>query len=156
MKRHLAIVTLVILALAVPASMLAQQNSKAEKEIRALLEEHRTAAMKGSAEGARIADKNYPDDFVRIPGDGRIFTKAEFLEGFKAGNVTVESLDYSDLKIRIDGKMAVVTGIKTGKGVQMGVPWTGTFRFSRVYVKRDGLWKNVLYQDTRMPAPAKQ
>ena len=112
--------------------------------------------MKGSAEGARIADKNYPDDFVRIPGDGRIFTKAEFLEGFKAGNVTVESLDYSDLKIRIDGKMAVVTGIETGKGVQMGVPWTGTFRFSRVYVKRDGLWKNVLYQDTRMPAPAKQ
>jgi len=156
MKRSLAIVALVILALAVPASMLAQQNSKAEKEIRALLEEHRTAAMKGSAEGARIADKNYPDDFVRIPGDGRIFTKAEFLEGFKAGNVTVESLDYSDLKIRIDGKMAVVTGIETGKGVQMGVPWTGTFRFSRVYVKRDGLWKNVLYQDTRMPAPAKQ
>ena len=155
MKPRFVIAILLVLALAVPASMLAQQ-SEAEKEIRALLEEHRTAAMKGSAEGARIADKNYPDDFVRIPGDGRIFTKAEFLEGFKAGNVTVESLDYSDLKIRIDGKMAVVTGIETGKGVQMGVPWTGTFRFSRVYVKRDGLWKNVLYQDTRMPAPAKQ
>ena len=33
MKRRLAIVTLVILALAIPVQMLAQQNSKAEKEV---------------------------------------------------------------------------------------------------------------------------
>ena len=155
MKPRLSIAMFLIFAMAVPVSMLAQQ-SKAEKEVRDTIEEMRQAILKGGPEAAVALDKYYPDDYVRIPGDGRIFTKAEFLEGFKAGNVTVESLDYSDLKIRIDGKMAVVTGIETGKGVQMGVPWTGTFRFSRVYVKRDGLWKNVLYQDTRMPAPAKQ
>jgi hypothetical protein len=148
MKRSLALVTLVVLALAAPASILAQQNSKAEKEVRAVLEELRTAAMKGSAEGIRANEKYDADNFVRIPGDGRIFTKAEFLEGFKTRNVTVESLDYSDVKIRIDGKMAVLTAIETGKGVQMGKPWTGTFRFTRVFVKRDGIWKVVLYQDT--------
>jgi len=104
--------------------------------------------MKGSAEGIRANEKYDADNFVRIPGDGRIFTKAEFLEGFKTRNVTVESLDYSDVKIRIDGKMAVLTAIETGKGVQMGKPWTGTFRFTRVFVKRDGIWKVVLYQDT--------
>jgi hypothetical protein len=48
----------------------------------------------------------------------------------------------------------VVTGIENGKGVQMGKHWTGTFRFSRVFVKRDGIWKNVLYQNTRIPEPA--
>jgi hypothetical protein len=47
----------------------------------------------------------------------------------------------------------VVTGIENGKGVQMGKHWTGTFRFSRVFVKRDGIWKNVLYQNTRIPEP---
>jgi ketosteroid isomerase-like protein len=148
MKPRFVIVTLLVLALAVPASMLAQQNSKAEKEVRAVLGEMRTAAMKGGAEAIRINEKYNADDYVRIPGDGRIFTKAEYLNGFKAGNVTVESLDYSDVKIRIDGKMAVLTAIETGKGVQMGTPWTGTFRFTRVFVKRDGIWKVVLYQDT--------
>jgi len=147
-KRSLAIVSLVILALAVPVSMLAQQNSKAEKEIRDELEELRTAPMKDSAEGVQIVDKYYADELVRIPGFGAVFTKAEALEGYRAGKVKVESLDYSDVKIRVDGKMAVVTGIETGKGVQMGVPWTGTYRWSRVFVKRDGIWKNVLYQDT--------
>ena len=148
MKRSLAIVTLVILALALPATMLAQQNSKAEKEIRAISEEIRTAAIKGGDEAIRVNEKYTADDFVRIPGFGAIFNKAEYLNGFKTGIVTVESLDDSDVKIRIDGKMAVLTAIQTGKGVQMGTPWTGTFRFSRVFVKRGGVWQCVLYQST--------
>jgi hypothetical protein len=48
MKRSLAIVTLVILALTVPASMLAQQNSKAEKEVLAVVEEIRQSVIKGN------------------------------------------------------------------------------------------------------------
>ncbi len=56
MKRSLAIVMLVVFALAIPASMLAQQ-SKAEKEVRATLEQFRQANLKGGAEGAAIFAK---------------------------------------------------------------------------------------------------
>jgi ketosteroid isomerase-like protein len=149
MKRSFAIVTLVILALAVPVQMLAQQNSKAEKEVLAVVEEIRQNVIKGGADIVRTMEKYYPEDQVRIPGYGRLLTGAESLAAAKKGETTVESLEYSDLKVRVYGNWAIVTGIETGKGVQVGgVPWTGTFRFSRVFVKRNGVWKNVLYQDT--------
>jgi hypothetical protein len=156
MKPRIVIAVFLVLALAVPASMLAQQQSKAEKEIRAVLEEIRTNLIKSGADMVRTAEKYYPDDMVRIPGYGTLYTNADMIAGFKKGETTVESLDYSDIKVRVYGKWAVVTGIESGKGKHLGTPWTGAFRFSRVFVKRNGIWKNVLYQDTEVPKPAKQ
>jgi ketosteroid isomerase-like protein len=147
MKPRFVITVLVILALAVPATILAQQ-SKAEKEVRATIEEMRQAPLKGGTEGALMAEKYNADDVVRIPGTGAINTKAEILDGYRAGKLKVESFDFSDVKIRIYGKTAVVTGIESGKGTYLGTPWTGAYRWSRVLVKLDGMWKCVLYQDT--------
>jgi hypothetical protein len=149
MKRSLAIVTLVILTLAVPASMLAQQNSKAEQEVRAQIEVIRQMALKsGEAEAAAFYDKYNADDVVRISPDGTLNTKAQILDGLRSGNLKVELFDFSDVKILIHGKTAVVTGIESGKGTYLGTPWTGAFRWSRVLEKRNGIWKVVLYQDT--------
>src|ERR1035441_8858752 len=101
MKPRLAIVTLVVLALAVPASMLAQQNSKAEKEVRAVLDELTQANLKGGAEAASIFDKYYEDNFVRILSDGKVRTKADTLDGFRSESVKFESFSISDVKIRL-------------------------------------------------------
>jgi hypothetical protein len=79
MKPRLVIVMLAVLALAVPVSMLAQQNSKAEKEVRAVVEELREANLKSGAEAAAIFDKYMADDGVRIPATGAIYTKADVL-----------------------------------------------------------------------------
>jgi len=155
MKPRFVVVALVILALALPASMLAQQ-SKAEKEIRAVVEEIRQSVIKGNPEYAATLEKYCAEDMVRIPGYGRLIAGTDFLAAAKKGATTVESLEISDLKVRVYGNWAIVTGIETGKGVQVGVPWTGTFRFSRVFVKRNGIWKNVLYQDTPIAGAAKQ
>ena len=148
MKPRFVIAVLLVFALAVPVSMLAQQNSKEEKEIRAVMEEMRQSVIKGNPEYAATLEKYCTEDMVRIPGYGRLITGTDFLAAAKKGATTVESLEYSDLKVRVYGKWAIATGIETGKGVQVGVPWTGTYRFSRVFVKRDGIWKTVLYQDT--------
>jgi hypothetical protein len=155
MKPRFVVVALVILALALPASMLAQQ-SKAEKEIRAVVEEIRQSVIKGNPEYAATLEKYCAEDMVRIPGYGRLIAGTDFLAAAKKGATTVESLEISDLKVRVYGNWAIVTGIETGKGVQVGVPWTGTFRFSRVFVKRNGIWKTMLYQDTEIPKTAKQ
>jgi hypothetical protein len=156
MKPRFVIITLVIFALAVPTLMLAQQNSKAEKEISALLEESKRANLKGGAEAAAVLDKYLADDFVRIPSNGSIINKAELLDGFKAGSIKVESLELSDVKIRIYGHTAVVTGIEAAKGTMLGREYSTKTRWTRVLVKRDGMWKILLNQSTRMLEPAKQ
>jgi len=147
MKRSLAIVALVILALAVPVSMLAQQ-SKAEKEIRAIIDELTTANLKGGPEVVPIFDKYLADDFVRIPPSGAIYTKADMLDGWKTGKIKVQSAELSDLKIRVYGNTAVVTAISTAKSTVLGEAMSGQSRYTRVLVKRGGTWKCVLYQNT--------
>ena len=151
MKRSLSIVTSVILALAVPLQMLAQQNSKAEKEVRAVLEELRQANLKGGDDGAATFDKYIAVDVVRIPPNGTSVTKADMLDGFRAGKIKVEKMDQSDIKIYIYGNTAVVTGIVKFIGEQAGVNYTGNqYRFTRVFVRQDGIWKHVLIQNTRI------
>ena len=68
MKPRFVIVTLLVLALAVPASILAQ-GSKAEKEVRAVIDELQEANLKGGAEGAVIFDKYLADDLTRLPAN---------------------------------------------------------------------------------------
>jgi len=147
-KRSLAVVTLVILALTVPPSMLAQQNSKAEKEVRAVLDELTQANLKGGAEAATIMDKYLADDMVRIPSNGSIFTKADMVDGFKTGKIKVEQMDLSDVKIHMYGNTAVVTGVISAKSTVIDASYNNKNRFSRVFVKRGGVWQSVLYQNT--------
>ena len=152
MKLRFVIVMLVMLAPVVPATMLAQQSKVAkEKEVLAALEELRKAVLKGGPEAAAFLDKFQTDDFTLIQGNGAVHNKAETLEGYKTGKTGFQKMDFSDVKVRIYGNTAVVTGIVTYIGEQEGVKSTGTpVRFTRVLVKRDGIWKQVLNQSTRI------
>ncbi len=152
MKPRLAIVTLVIIALAVPASMLAQQNSKAEKEIRALVEETRQANLKGGPDAVAFFEKYLADDVVRIPDNGALLHKADILNAFKTGGIKVEKADWTIDQVSIRGKWAMVTGRDTYTWTLFGETLSGTNRWTRVFVKEGGIWKNVLTQSTRMPA----
>lgn len=146
---------LLVFALAVPVLTLAQQQSKAEKEVLAVVEEIRQAYFKGGSEILAILDKYIADDYVRISGRGELNSKADIQNGWKSGALKIESFEFSDLKAHTYGKtVVIVEGIETGKGTYLGRPWAGANRFSRVFVKQGGIWKNVQYQDT--PIPAKQ
>ena len=155
MKLRSVIVMLVILALAVPATMLAQQ-SKAEQEVQAALEQLRQANVKGGAEGAAIFDKYLGDDFVRILNRGT-YTKAETLDAIRTGKQHTESQGLSDVKIRIYGKTAVATGVLNAKSagpLAANDTLAATqSRFTRVFVKRAGIWQCVLFQTTLIAAP---
>ena len=143
---------LLVLALAVPASMVAQQ-SKAEKEVLAVVDELTNANLKGGPEVVPIFDKYLADDFVRIPGNGAIFTKADMLDGWRTGKIKVEKLELSDVKVHVNGNTAVVTGIFNIVSTVIGTSYANTNRWTRVFVKRGGVWQCVLYQNTPI-APA--
>jgi hypothetical protein len=156
MKPRFVIAMLLVLALAVPVQMLAQQNSKAEKEVRAVLDTLIQANVKGGTEAATIVDKYIADDFIRIPPNGAVYTKAEIIDGFKSGKIKVEAASLADVKIHIYGRTAVATGILRSEAAMMGAADTGQSRWTRVLVKQNGIWKSVLFQNTRITEPAKQ
>jgi len=155
MKPHFAIAMLLVVALAVPVAVLAQGSSKAEQEVRAVLDQSDQANLKGGAEAAATFDKIIGDDYTRIPANGAALTKADIVNGFKTGKIKVQSLKNSDIKIHIYGHTAVVTGILTEEAF-LGAPVTGNSRWTRVLVKRNGVWQLVLFQNTNIAGSAKQ
>ena len=152
MKPRFVIVVLLVIALALPATMLAQgSKAEKEKEVRAVLDEVHKAVLKGGVEAAAFFDKYNADDFTLIQGNGSVLTKAETSEGYRSGKTGFQKMDLSDVKVRIYGNTAVVTGIVKFIGEQAGVNYTGNqYRFTRIFVRQGGIWKHVLLQNTRI------
>jgi ketosteroid isomerase-like protein len=72
------------------------------------------------------------------------------VKGFQSGSFKYDSRTISDLKIRIYGDTAIVTGRSTQKGSENGKDYSGDYRFTRVYGKQEGRWVTVALQATLM------
>ena len=88
------------------------------------------------------------DDYTFITLRGELRTKAEIVQGFKSGSFHYDSREISDLKVRVYGNTAVVTGRSIQKGKENGKDYSGDYRFTRVYVTQDGRWQTVALQTT--------
>jgi hypothetical protein len=149
MKPRFVIIVLLVIALAVPTLMLAQ-GSKDEQQIRASVKELTDAQLRGGAEGAAVFDKYYSDDYTGIRGDGKVLTKAQEIEAYKSGAIKYQASEVKELKIRVYGNSAVSASLSFSDNVRNGKRFSGTTRSTRFWVKRQGNWKCVFYQVTRV------
>jgi len=93
-------------------------------------------------------DRMTSDDYTFITLRGEMRTKAEILKGFASGSFHYESREISDLKVRVYGDTAVVTGRSVQKGTENGKDYSGDYWFTRVYTKQEGRWLTVALQTT--------
>jgi len=120
-------------------------TSSAEKEIRALEEERNQAILHGDA---AVLERMTSDDYTFITLRGELRTKAEIVKGFQSGSFKYESRTISDLKVRVYGDTAIVTGRSSQQGKENGKDYSGDYRFTRVYLKQRGQWVTVALQTT--------
>jgi ketosteroid isomerase-like protein len=84
-------------------------------------------------------------------GNGALHTKAQDIEALKADKTVYESLEFSDLKVRVEGNAGVVTGVNHIKGHdEQGHPFDVRLSFTDTYIKRDGRWQVWASQHTRV------
>src|SRR6266700_1067859 len=114
-------------------------------EIKALEEARNQAILNGDA---AALDRMTSDDYTFITLRGELRTKSDILKGFASGSFHYESRQISDLKVRVHGDTALVTGRAVQKGMENGKDYSGDYRFTRVYVKQDGRWLTVALQTT--------
>jgi ketosteroid isomerase-like protein len=106
------------------------------------------------AQKAKDADKLaaiLDDRWIGIDNDGRSTTKVEAVAHLKMAGYALESIDMGPMKVRIFGNMAVVTGTDTEKSSEQGKDTSGKYVWTDVFIKRDGKWKAVASQDTKLP-----
>ncbi|HYN25496.1 MAG TPA: nuclear transport factor 2 family protein [Pyrinomonadaceae bacterium] len=157
MKRMLAVAALTMaassLALGQMTSKKANANQKVdsvEQAVTQMEEELRVAISKGDTKAyARLVG----DDYVFTNHDAVIRTKAQMVSAYDSGSIKYESVMFDEIKVHVYGDTAVVTGRNTAKGLDNGKDIGGQFRYTRVYVKRQGKWQLVATQATRIPAP---
>jgi ketosteroid isomerase-like protein len=96
----------------------------------------------------------YADDYVFTDPTGRVSRKADLLDSFKRGVITIRSQEISDVQVNAYGDFAVEIGKLVSEATRDGKDSSGTFRFTRVWVNRNGRWQTVAFQETRtVPTP---
>jgi len=125
-----------------------QKGDNVEQAVRQMEEDLRVAISKGDAKAyGRIVG----DDYVFTNQDAVIRTKAQMVSAYDSGSIKYESVKFDEIKVHAYGDTAVLTGRSTIKGTDNGKDISGQFRYTRVYVKRQGRWQLVATQLTHIP-----
>ena len=139
------ILACVVLTRAQGADSSPSANKAVVEKILALEEERNQAILHGDA---AALERMTADDYTFITLRGELRTKAQVLANFKGGLAKYDSRTISDLKVRVYGNTAVVTGRAIQQGMENGKDYSGDYWFTRVYVNQGGNWKTVALQTT--------
>jgi ketosteroid isomerase-like protein len=83
------------------------------------------------------------NDFVITIEDGSTYSKTGYISHSAEPGVHVEVAEMSDLKVRMHGNTAVVTGAYHERGESNGKRYEYHDRFTDVWVKAGGKWQVV-------------
>lgn len=153
MKRILIIIAL---SMAAPSLVFVQtggrtsaQGGDVEQTLMRIEQELIDAVLAGDASAV---ERHYADSFIFTTPDGTMVNKSQVIANVKSGNLKYESTKIDDMKVQVYGDTAVVTLRSTDKGRHKGVDISGQYRWTDVFVRRDGRWQLVAAQGTRIAA----
>ncbi|HEY8165187.1 MAG TPA: nuclear transport factor 2 family protein [Gemmatimonadaceae bacterium] len=146
MKRLTA---LTLLGVLVAAPAYAQKQSVQEQ---AVLKAARALEEASIAKKDRAAiERYYADDYVYTHSNGAVLNKAQEIATIMSPDQAWTAYKIDDLKARIYGNVAIVTGLLTLTGTSKAYV-SGPRRFTEVWVRRNGRWQMVGGQTTLVPA----
>jgi ketosteroid isomerase-like protein len=117
-----------------------------EDQIKKLEMDRAAAVVKGDV---AYVEKQTADDYMFINMFGQTTDKMQLIDSMKSGNLKLSADDISDVKVRVYGNTAVVTGKSDIKGMMGGKDASGQSLFTRVFVKKGGHWQTVTLQQTK-------
>jgi ketosteroid isomerase-like protein len=130
------------------------QRHESRREIDQLEEAWRNAVLKAdiTAMNSLLAD-----DYMAITPNGTLQTKEEALANLRSGATHIASLEVSDRRVRFYGTTALVTSQAEVSGKNANGDFSGTFRYTRVYVRNaQGKWKVVSFEASRVREPGER
>jgi hypothetical protein len=120
-----------------------------EAELAAKLHEFMAGA---SVNDAAIHDRFWADDLIYTSSAGRRFGKQQIMDGFMvpaAPSTTTYTAE--EIRIQVYDDVAIVAFRMRGVDVSPSEPKTTYYLNSGTFVKRDGQWRVVNWQATRVP-----
>lgn len=148
MKRFPIAVTVVVVVFTL-AGLAQQKSGSVEQELLKLEQDWTNANLKADV---AVLDRILADDYTWINQEGVLRTKAQNLELIKSGGLVIPSMVTDDMKVRIYGDAAVVTGRNTFKATLEGKDFNGQERWTDTWIKRNGRWQCVATHNSMITA----
>ena len=139
MRIHKAWVLLVCLLAAFTANLLAQEKSDAAT-VRALELKWTESYKQRNIEGLSSL---LAEEFVITVEDGSVYSKAGYISHSADASTHVQVAELSDLKVRVHGDTAIVTGAYHEKGESNGKPYEYHDRLTDTWMKTAGKWQVI-------------
>jgi ketosteroid isomerase-like protein len=147
MKRVLLAAALLVVAAQFAASQTQDKPAQPAGEKLGIAEQAVNGRVSAFLDALRKGDQValasiYADDFTVTTDTGDVHTKVQRLEWVKANAARLSTLEFQDLKTRVYGDTAVVTGRATSTAGAINS------RIIQVWVKQGGTWRVVAGQNT--------
>jgi ketosteroid isomerase-like protein len=113
------------------------QESEIEKQILKL--EHSWAAAVVKRDSEALGRLLAPEVTSGSP-EGKWLDKAAMLADIKSGDYVASSVSLGDMKVRLFGDIAVITGVATEQSRYKGTDASGQYIWTDTWQKRDGMW----------------
>ena len=116
--------------------------------IREIVDMERQAKEASLHRDPDFTQRTLAEDYVAITPLGQVTTKQDSVTARKSGQLRYDTINVSDMVVRVYGDTAVVTARMDVKGHQLGEDFSGPYRYTRVWIRRAGHWQAVSYQAT--------
>jgi ketosteroid isomerase-like protein len=90
---------------------------------------------------AACIEQGVMEDYTLTNSKGKITTRSDDLAEARKQDPKYEIFENHDMKVRVHGEAAVVTGITHAKGISGGEAFDAEFRFTDMFVKDHGRWR---------------
>jgi ketosteroid isomerase-like protein len=143
--------TVAVFALAFFASSLLVFGQQSDEENAVLQTERDLCAAYARSDADAIA-RGVMQDYTITHATGKITTRADDINEAKKNDPKYEVFENHDMKARVHGDTAVVTGQTHTKGVSGGKPFDSEFQFTDTFVKDAGRWRLLACHVSKLPA----
>jgi ketosteroid isomerase-like protein len=76
----------------------------------------------------------YSDDYMLVRPDGSVLSKEEILADLRIGRLAIKAIEIADVKVRIHGDTAILTGVSRTVTSRQAKETTSHFRLVAIYV----------------------
>jgi len=127
------------------------QRHESRHEIDQMEEQWQKAVLTSNT---AVMDSLLADDYIAITPSGTLQSKEQALAGLRSGATRITAIEVSDRRVRFYGATALVTSRAEVSGTSTGGDFSGSFRYTRVYVRNaQGVWKIVSFEASRIRVP---
>jgi hypothetical protein len=143
MKRLILAVSLAVMALAVAVQAQTAPQTQAGSDEQELIKMENDWLQAFFENDGAFADRFLADDYMGTDEHGDIKTKAQEIAEIKAGAHLSTSGVLDNIRVRVHGDAAVVTGRRIMKGLFQGKEYRSPYLWTDIFIKRGGRWQCV-------------